>query len=231
MNGTKPELPWTRIAAYVIVFPLAFAAMLFLPAGTFAWRLGWLFLVVFLALTLAASLILWRLNPEIFDARRRIQPGTKSWDQLVASAVIVLFAVVPIVAAFHTVRYGGTVLPGWAIVLGYLLVVVGFATMAWAQAVNRFFEPGVRIQSERGHHVIDTGPYAHVRHPGYVSAFALLAGIALALGSSWALVPAALACAVLVLRTHWEDRTLQAELPGYADYARRVRYRLMPGVW
>jgi protein-S-isoprenylcysteine O-methyltransferase Ste14 len=231
MNGTKPELPLSRIVAYVVIFPLVFAILLFLPAGTFDWFLGWLFFVVFLVLVLVSSLALWRLNPEIFGARQRIQPGTKGWDRILASVVIVLFAVVPIVAAFETARFGRAALPGWAIVLGYLLLVAGFAGTAWAQAVNRFFEPGVRIQTERGHHVIDTGPYALVRHPGYVAAFAMLAGMALALGSAWALVPAAVAAALLVLRTAWEDSTLRAELPGYADYARRVRYRLLPGVW
>ena len=144
---------------------------------------------------------------------------------------MVLFALVPIVAAFETVRFGRAALPGGATAFVYLLLVAGFAGMVWAQAVNRFFEPGVRIQTERGHHVIDTGPYAFVRHPGYVAAFAMLAGMALALGSAWALVPAVVGAALLVLRTAWEDRTLHAELPGYADYARRVQYRLFPGVW
>ena len=89
----------------------------------------------------------------------------------------------------------------------------------------------MRIQTERGHHVVDRGPYAIVRHPGYVGAFLLLAGIALALGSWWALLPAAIAVLLLVLRTVWEDRTLQAELAGYAAYAQKVRFRLIPGVW
>jgi protein-S-isoprenylcysteine O-methyltransferase Ste14 len=97
--------------------------------------------------------------------------------------------------------------------------------------VNKFFEPGVRIQIERGHGVIDTGPYAIVRHPGYVGACLLFAGTALALGSLWALVPAGLSTSILTLRTHWEDRTLQAELIGYRDYAQRARFRLLPGLW
>jgi protein-S-isoprenylcysteine O-methyltransferase Ste14 len=97
--------------------------------------------------------------------------------------------------------------------------------------VNKFFEPGVRIQVERGHRVVDTGPYAVVRHPGYVGACLLCAGTALALGSLWALVPAGLCASILILRTHWEDQTLQGELMGYRDYARRVRFRLIPRLW
>ena len=93
------------------------------------------------------------------------------------------------------------------------------------------FEPGVRIQTERGHHVVDTGPYAIIRHPGYFAACLLFPGIALALGSWWALVPAGFAVLLIVIRTAWEDRTLHAELAGYAAYAKRVRFRLIPGVW
>jgi protein-S-isoprenylcysteine O-methyltransferase Ste14 len=97
--------------------------------------------------------------------------------------------------------------------------------------VNKFFEPTVRIQTERGHKVIDAGPYAIVRHPGYVSAFFTLPGMALSLGSLWALLPACIAVLLLILRTLWEDKTLQAELPGYNEYTERVRYKLIPGVW
>jgi protein-S-isoprenylcysteine O-methyltransferase Ste14 len=103
--------------------------------------------------------------------------------------------------------------------------------VTWAQAANKFFEPTVRIQADRGQQVIDSGPYAIVRHPGYVGGMLFSLGIALALGSLWALIPAFLASLVLVLRTKWEDQTLQAKLSGYKEYAQRVRYRLIPGVW
>ena len=117
------------------------------------------------------------------------------------------------------------------VILGYVLLGAGIAVTTWAQAVNRFFEPGVRLQRERGQHVIDSGPYAIVRHPGYVCALMIFAGLALALASWWALIPAAWASAILILRTSREDALLQAELDGYADYARRTRFRLLPGLW
>ena len=107
----------------------------------------------------------------------------------------------------------------------------GIGGTAWAEAVNRFFEPGVRIQTDRGQTVIDTGPYAFVRHPGYVGACLLFVGIALSLGSLGAVIPAGLASLLLLLRTRWEDPTLQAELPGYEGYTKRVRSRRIPGVW
>ena len=119
----------------------------------------------------------------------------------------------------------------WFVGLGYLLLTTGTAITAWAQAVNRFFEPGVRIQTERGHHVVETGPYAIIRHPGYFGACLLFAGTALALGSWWALIPAGFAVLLILIRTEWEDRTLHTELAGYATYAQRVPFRLIPGVW
>ena len=111
------------------------------------------------------------------------------------------------------------------------MLLAGIGITAWAQAVNKFFEPGVRIQTDRGQRVIDSGPYAVVRHPGYVAACLLFVGIALSLGSLWALAPAGLACLLLIFRTQWEDRTLRAELAGYEEYTQRVRSRWIPGVW
>ena len=105
------------------------------------------------------------------------------------------------------------------------------AGLTWAQSVNKFFEPSVRIQTDRGHHVIDTGPYRIIRHPGYAFGFLLFLGMPLALGSLWALIPAVMLCPLLVVRTVLEDRTLHNELPGYEEYAQRVRYSLIPGVW
>jgi protein-S-isoprenylcysteine O-methyltransferase Ste14 len=116
-------------------------------------------------------------------------------------------------------------------VLGYTLLISGIVGLIWAQSVSKFFEPTVRIQTDRGHRVIDTGPYALVRHPGYVAACLLNLGIPLSLGSFWALVPAILLCLLLVVRTVLEDKTLWNELTGYEEYTHRVRYRLVPGVW
>ena len=108
---------------------------------------------------------------------------------------------------------------------------LGTLGTTWAESVNRFFEPTVRIQTDRGHRVIDTGPYAIVRHPGYLAAWFFFLGIPLSLGSLWAIIPAIFSCVILVVRTILEDRTLQNELPGYKEYAKRVRYRLLPGIW
>jgi protein-S-isoprenylcysteine O-methyltransferase Ste14 len=110
-------------------------------------------------------------------------------------------------------------------------LLAGYLGTAWAQAVNRHFEPSVGIQSDRDHHVITTGPYAHVRHPGYIFGVIFEFGVALALYSPWALLPAFLFLVLLVIRTNLGDATLQRELPGYAGFAARVRYKWIPGIW
>jgi protein-S-isoprenylcysteine O-methyltransferase Ste14 len=211
---------------------LVMAAALFVPAGTLQWPHGWLFLAVFLGITLVAVAWLWRANPDIFVARSRMTgEGTKDWDRVLVSLLLANFVAVLIVAALDDGRFHWAPAPSWAVLAGYVLVIVGTFGAGWAQAVNRHFEPSVRIQSDRDHHVVTTGPYAFIRHPGYVFAIVLTFGVALALGSFWALAPAALVTVVLAIRTRLEDATLQRELPGYAAYAARVRYKWIPGVW
>ena len=121
--------------------------------------------------------------------------------------------------------------PLWLNLLGLILIAIGYFFASWALAENRFFSGVVRIQADRGHVVCDTGPYRIVRHPGYAGNILALFGIVLAFSSLWTLIPAALALVIAVLRTALEDRTLQEELPGYRDYATRVRYRLSPGLY
>jgi protein-S-isoprenylcysteine O-methyltransferase Ste14 len=203
---------------------------LFWAAGTSDWPQGWWCLSLLFAGLAASVLYLWRVNPELIAARRRFGAGTKPWDFVMIAILIAGTAVLIWVAGFDH-RYHLTSLPPWIAVLGDLLMLVGIAGAAWAQGVNRHFEPSVRIQHDRGHAVIDTGPYAVVRHPGYSAGALILAGMALGLGSLWALVPAALVIASIAVRTALEERALCAELPGYRDYTRRVTYRWVPGVW
>lgn len=205
-------------------FLLFLAITMFVPAGIGWWN-GWVLLLVFLIQMAIAVLYLWRRNPDIFVARSKIQAGTKGWDKVLLLFLLSSFWAIFVVTGFE---HG---LSLWAIGVGYILLTIGMAGSVWVYGVNKFAEPGVRIQTERGHKVVDSGPYAIVRHPLYAASFFLVVGIALALGSFWALIPVALGSLVLIVRTVLEDRTLQEELPGYKDYAGRVRYRLVPGVW
>lgn len=205
-------------------------ALLFAPAGTLNWPRGWWFGGTFLVATLIAISVLWRVNPEIFAARSRIQPGTKTLDYVYIAITMGGFVLILPVAALDF-RFGWTRLSDWGVWLGYLLFALSFVGQAWPQAVNRHFEPGVRIQQDRGQSVIDTGPYAIVRHPGYISGSLLAISAALCLGSQWALAPAFVAVIGLISRTLFEERVLITELPGYREYTQRVKYRWVPGVW
>lgn len=210
---------------------LIFLLCLFLPAGTWAWLRGWLFFSVVVAASIVITAYLRRVNPDVIAARVNRHEGTKGWDRVLLGLFIpAMLSILPM-AALDDGRFHWFPVPWWACGIGYALVIAGMLGITWAESVNKFFEPTVRIQTDRGHTVIDTGPYALVRHPGYVAACLLCSGMPLALGSLWALIPAVLACLLLVVRTVWEDRTLREELAGYQAYAQRVRYRLISGVW
>jgi protein-S-isoprenylcysteine O-methyltransferase Ste14 len=233
MTTTSPEtIDRRRLVISTTASMLILVLCLFPPAGTWAWSRGWLFLVVVTAASLPSILYLRRVNPDVIAGRVNRHEGWRPWDALLGLlGFLPTMLAIPIVAALGDGRFHWSHLPWWGCLAGYAVMLAGFFGVTWATSVNKFFEPSVRIQTDRGHHVIDTGPYAIVRHPGYSSAFPLVAGMALALGSYWALIPAVLFCLILVVRTILEDRTLQAELPGYREYAQRISYRLIPGVW
>ncbi|WP_222340758.1 methyltransferase family protein [Rhizobium leguminosarum] len=218
------------LGSLAITIAVMFVA-LFWPAGTLDWPRGWIFLGLFLVLTAVAIIWIWRTNPELFAARSRYQKGTKSWDAVVATLTIILFAAILPVGAFDDGRFHWAPQPDWVVFIGYLLMTSGYLGLTWAQSVNRHFEPTVRIQTNRDHKVIDTGPCAVIRHPGYATAIVLSAGMALSLGSLYALIPAGLLVVVLLGRTLGEEAELRKGLEGYAEYMERVRWRWIPGVW
>lgn len=207
---------------------------LFLGAGTLQWGWAWLFTVITLIGWVVLSLVLVRLNPELLNERgKRTKAliGTKRWDWMIMSVYAVLLLAAPFVAGLDY-RYVWSAPTSDAIkVIGIAILALSFIPLTWSMAVNRFFEATVRIQANREHQVISSGPYRYMRHPGYVGVILQFIAIPLSLGTLVAWIPALLGAALFVLRTALEDRTLQAELPGYADYAQRVRFRLLPFIW
>lgn len=220
-----------RVALALIALPLFFALFMFLPAGTWGWMKGWLFILALVGIIAVVFLVLWRVNPEVLVARSHTHKGTKRWDKILLGFFFSMSWTIVPVAALDDGRFHWYPVPWWVCGVGYALLFLGIGITTWAEAVNKFFEVTVRIQSERGHTVIDTGPYSIVRHPGYVGGIVTTVGMALSLGSLWALIPACLASLLLIVRTQWEDQTLQEELTGYKEYTQRVRYKLIPGVW
>jgi protein-S-isoprenylcysteine O-methyltransferase Ste14 len=195
------------------------------------WGAAWVYLGVYLGLIVANAIVILPRDPELIAERGRIQTNVKSWDK-VFSVFYTLCSLGLLVVAGLDNRWGWSPqLNLTTQLVGLALYVLGFALVSWAMASNRFFSSVVRIQTDRGHTVATGGPYRFVRHPGYVGMMVSALGTTILLGSLWAFIPATLLIGLIIFRTALEDRTLQNELEGYKEYAARVRYRLLPGVW
>ena len=221
------------LRAFVIIVATALVVWgFFALAGRWDWVRGWAYMGILTAGNSLNELILWRENPELFRMRGRIGKGTKNWDKVCLALLGLSVLLILIVGALDAGRYQWTPMPLWLWAIGVVLYTAGQALLIWSMIVNPFFEKTARIQEDRSHRVIDHGPYAYVRHPGYVGAImGFILASPLLLGSWWAFAPATLATLSLVIRTALEDRMLSEELEGYQDYARRVRYRLIPYLW
>lgn len=203
----------------------------FALVGRWNWWRGWSLIGLLLLGRLISAPYLWRKNPELMKRRGEMGKGTKTWDLIVLTVFGFTLLAVPLVAALD-VRYGGSAMSPWFWLVGAALYALFVAVITWSMAVNPFFEKTVRIQRDRNHQVIASGPYGIVRHPGYITIIlGLVLAMPLLLGSWWAFVPALLSTLSLILRTALEDQTLQKELPGYEAYAQKVRYRMVPGIW
>ena len=209
------------------------AALLFIPAGTVDWPAAWIYLAEMGLATLVITIWLARYNPALLAERMSplIQRDQKKWDKLLMIVLIVLWCAWFMLMGLDAVRYGWSAVPPWAQALGALAILVAMYIFFLTVRVNSFAAPVVKIQTERGHKVVSDGPYAIVRHPMYAGALLLFAGTPLLLGSWWGLALAPVITVLLAARAVLEERTLARELDGYAEYAARVRYRLIPLVW
>lgn len=214
------------------VIGVVFVALtLFIPAGRLDWPMGWALVVIYAAWVTAQAVLLIPRCPELLAERAKRRQDFARWDTAVLGLIGVLLLVKYIVAGLDQ-RFGWTPqMPAGLQIAAMVVAALGYALLTWAMVSNAFFSLGYRIQGERGHRVASGGPYRYVRHPGYSGSVAFELATPIMLGSLWALVPGVLAAALLVVRTVLEDRELQADLEGYDEYARQVRYRLIPGVW
>jgi protein-S-isoprenylcysteine O-methyltransferase Ste14 len=222
------------IARYVIRETLGIVIMgvaLFWSAGQIDWWPAWASIAVMLVWISATAIFIFRFNPNLLAERLGPRKGAKLWDTAIMS-ILGLMQLVRYIVAGLDQRFGWTGgFPLVAQIAALTLCVLGYALVIWATASNAFFSQIVRIQSERGHSVATGGPYRYVRHPAYVGAIVYELAVPVLLASWWALIASGLNVILLILRTALEDRTLQAELAGYVDYARQVRHRLLPGIW
>ncbi len=214
-----------------VVFSLAITSIcLFGSVGRWDWWNAWVLLGLNFASSVASAAVVSR-NPELLAERRNIKVG-KSWDKPIVAVVVLLGPVATWITAGLDSRFQwSNGMAALTFVTGIIVAVLAAALVVLAMRANNFFSSVVRIQKDRGHVVATGGPYRLVRHPGYAGMAAFTLATPLILNSRWAFVPAVVTAAVSVLRTFLEDRTLQKELDGYADYSRRVKYKLMPMIW
>jgi protein-S-isoprenylcysteine O-methyltransferase Ste14 len=227
----KPSPLRVVVQLLVVVVLLPFLPLLI--SGQWDWWEAWVYAIICIGGFVVSRLLVARRHPDLLAERSRFMSheNAKSWDRILAPLVGLGGGFVPLVAGLEA-RLGDS--PPFSAPLKLLalaVILAGYALGTWALMENRFFSGMVRIQTDRGHQVVSSGPYRWVRHPGYAGGLLTYLATAVWLDSRWALLPALFLTVVLVLRTALEDRTLQEELPGYAEYAGRVRYRLLPGVW
>jgi len=230
-NAGKSSQPIVRRFAQIGIWIVVYALLLFGAAGRLDWGAGWVYMALYLAFIALNGILLLPNRRELIAERGRVAPNTQRWDLVLAALYTVIGPAILVLGGLDQ-RFGWSApfAPATPVIAG-LVMALGYGIFSWAMASNPFFSTVVRIQTERGHTVFTGGPYRFVRHPGYAGGLILTLGTPFLLGSWPALIPTLALVGILVVRTILEDRTLHRELPGYAEYASRVRYRLLPGVW
>jgi protein-S-isoprenylcysteine O-methyltransferase Ste14 len=204
---------------------------LFAAAGRLNWGEGWAYMGIYVGFIAVNALVMLPKGTALIAERSRVLEGSRGWDRVIMGLYTLAGPAMLVVAGLDE-HFGWTPRLGLAIQMaGALFMVLGYGLFSWGMAVNAFFAATVRIQEERGHQVVAGGPYRIVRHLGYVGIIIFSLATPLLLDSLWALIPALVLIGVLIARTALEDRTLQAELAGYKEYAQQTRYRLLPGIW
>ena len=226
------EVPIRRRAAVrTVIGDFILGAVLFVAAGDLHWLQGWIYMAILVASTVLPLSGPFRVDEGLIRERMSRKSDAKRWDWIFVALVgILTIAELVVPGLDHRWRWTDSLEP-WVAFVGFVMVASGTAVLIMCMITNRFFSAVIRIQKDRGHAVISSGPYRVVRHPGYASWTVRTLGVPLLLESYWAFIPAGVFVASFIVRTVLEDRTLQAELSGYREYAAKVKYRLVPGIW
>ncbi len=211
------------------IYAIVIAVFFFICAGRIDHVIPWIYFIIVAINTVVMSMIM---NPDLIKERSSVQKDYKKWDLFPAIIVGRIGPLLIIIISAFDIRFGWTeIIPLYFQVMGLLILVISFLITDAAVITNNFFSGVVRIQKDRGHTVVDRGPYKYVRHPGYAGSILWDIITPIIFGSLWAMIPAAFVIIVTIIRTAMEDRTLQNELDGYLEYSSTVRYRLLPGIW
>lgn len=219
-----------RIISRLLFFILN-VVLIFISAGRIDYWQGWVFSAIYMVLMIISTIILLH-NMDLFKERLKPGPNVKPWDKLFISLYIPLTTLIMIVSSMDAGRQLWTrEFPIYAYIIGYLFLITGLTIILIAINANNFFSSMVRIQTDRGHIVIQDGLYQYIRHPGYVGMIFAFIGMPLVFGSLWGLLVSFCMLAIIIVRTYFEDKILQKELEGYTNYCQKTKYRLVPGVW
>jgi len=221
---------WLRFAAFTLLLPM----VLFIAAGRLNWMWAWVYVGIVVSFTLVSRIAVIRTNPDLLAERAQSldREDVKGWDRLILFFLLLIGPLAMMIVPGLDARFGWSPqIPLWLKLVALVIMVLGYIVSTWAMAVNRYYSAVVRIQKDRDQTVVSDGPYRFVRHPSYATGIVASLMIPILLGSLWALIPCGLVVLLTIIRTALEDKTLLEELDGYKEYAARVRYRLLPGVW
>jgi len=231
LNPFPSFLAFSRLLGQIIVLLIVLALLLFVPAGRINWVEAWVFIIAYGAfLVLYAIWGLWK-DPSQLRERSHVSSNTKSWDKVILGVYTIFLLMIFVVAGIDVGRYRWSGVPPFVERVGWLGQILAGSAIFWAVATNTYLSNVARIQEDRGQIVVMTGPYKHIRHPMYIGIILLFFSIPISLGSWWSLIPGVGIGILFVIRTAKEDQMLRSELSGYSDYSKRVRYRLVPGIW
>jgi protein-S-isoprenylcysteine O-methyltransferase Ste14 len=230
--SAPPSLNPARGIAQLVGASAWWAGSIFASAGHFDWMRGWISVALWVTGMTTIGVIGYRYNPAVMNARaQRHRKDTKQFDKVFWAFYLPLVFIQPAVAGLDVVRFGWSSMPFGLVYPGAIAFGLGIVLLAWVLCVNPFAEATVRIQTDRGQTVVMSGPYRFVRHPMYVGAFLMYLGMPMVLGSVGALIVGLSIVVLMIWRTSCEDEILRRELPGYEEFTKRTRYRLLPRVW
>jgi protein-S-isoprenylcysteine O-methyltransferase Ste14 len=219
-----------RFVVYLLLMPM----ILFIAAGTLYWTVGWIYVIISVTFTAISRIVVFHKNPEMLVERGRSLEAAdvKGWDRTILLLGAVLGPLAIYIVTGLDIRFSwSSHIPTVIQSLAFITVVFGYFIAGWAMIANKFFSAVIRIQKERNQTVVSDGPYKFMRHPGYAGGILTLFSTPIMLGSLWAFLPTGFVVSLIIVRTFLEDKTLQAELDGYREYSKKVKFRLLPGVW
>jgi protein-S-isoprenylcysteine O-methyltransferase Ste14 len=217
-----------------ILFFFGLPALVFIVAGTVRWWQAWVYIGISYAASITSRALITKIHPDLLQERLHYseKADAKKWDKILMPFVAMICPAAYFLVAALDKRLGwSSPMPLWAYLAALLITLTFYAISSWALVENRFFSAVVRIQADRGQTVVDSGPYHYLRHPGYLAGMVVALAFPMMMNTWWAYIPVGIMCVLIIVRTALEDKTLNNELPGYAEYSQKTKFRLLPGIW